>query len=206
MDVDPGNPLYYTNRAQAYLKLERWGAADADCTSALRLDKTLSKAYWRRATARGQRGASFLQDAISDYNSWLQYASAQGKADPEARQDRLLRISELETQIRRAAAPPRAARVPVAPAAPAPEIPVPADGPMRPYLEKIYASYAELKQLWKDHEGEMVTAWEQTSIPELREAKLKALFGEVDVLAYLKRSRSHFQASPLPSCYMSASD
>ncbi|KAL8277155.1 hypothetical protein RQP46_010483 [Phenoliferia psychrophenolica] len=195
MDVDPGNPLYYTNRAQAYLKLERWDAADADCTSALQLDKTLSKAYWRRATARGQRGASFLQDAISDYNSWLQYASAQGNADSEARQDRLLRISELEAQIRRAAAPPRAARVPVAPAAPAPEtIPVPADGPMRPYLEKIYASYAELKQLWKDHEGEIVTAWEQTSVPGLREAKLKALFED-----YSKKGYSEFKPSALAS-------
>ena len=44
---------------------------------------------------------------------------------------------------------------------------------MRPVLEKIFASYAELQGLWKAHEGEIISAWQEMAVPGLREAKLK---------------------------------
>lgn len=45
------NPIYYSNRAQAQIKLENYGLAIADATSAIELDPSYLKAYYRRAVA-----------------------------------------------------------------------------------------------------------------------------------------------------------
>lgn len=61
---NPDDPLAFCNRAQAYLKLDkwvlvylhssrsRWQDAERDCTTALELQKSNIKALYRRALAR----------------------------------------------------------------------------------------------------------------------------------------------------------
>lgn len=48
-----------------------WELADEDCTAAIAVDPTLSKAYWRRGLARKERGVDFAQLAISGSYSLL---------------------------------------------------------------------------------------------------------------------------------------
>ncbi|KAF4554096.1 Serine/threonine-protein phosphatase T-like protein [Elsinoe fawcettii] len=44
-------PSFYTNRAQAHIKLEAYGYAIADSSKAIELDSNFTKAYYRRAVA-----------------------------------------------------------------------------------------------------------------------------------------------------------
>ena len=48
----PRIPIYYSNRAMAYLKLGEYQEAEDDCTKALEIDSSLVKALLRRAAAR----------------------------------------------------------------------------------------------------------------------------------------------------------
>lgn len=43
----PEDSIPYINRAFAYIKTERYASAEADCTAALRLDRTSVKAFYR---------------------------------------------------------------------------------------------------------------------------------------------------------------
>ncbi|PNS13835.1 hypothetical protein CAC42_1326 [Sphaceloma murrayae] len=58
-------PSFYTNRAQAHIKLEAYGYAIADASKALELDQDFTKAYYRRAVAN----TAILKhsDAIHDW-------------------------------------------------------------------------------------------------------------------------------------------
>ncbi|XP_068442594.1 RNA polymerase II-associated protein 3 [Clinocottus analis] len=69
MEVDSMNALLPANRAMAFLKLERYMEAEADCTDALCLDRTYSKAFARRGTARVALGK--LEDARQDFREVL---------------------------------------------------------------------------------------------------------------------------------------
>ncbi|KAJ2726590.1 hypothetical protein GGI07_000532 [Coemansia sp. Benny D115] len=51
--IDPTNPVLFTNRAQAELKLLHYHKAIASCSAALALDPRNVKALWRRGTAYG---------------------------------------------------------------------------------------------------------------------------------------------------------
>ena len=55
---------------------------------------------------------------------------------------------------------------------------------MRPLLSKIYASHSQLKGLWRAHSGEIVSAWQDTVMPGLREAKLKPIFEAYSTKGY----------------------
>lgn len=48
----PYDAIFYANRALCYLKQDNLYSAEADCSSAIQLDKTYVKAYHRRVTAR----------------------------------------------------------------------------------------------------------------------------------------------------------
>ncbi|XP_029666228.1 RNA polymerase II-associated protein 3 [Formica exsecta] len=50
--IFPYDAIFYANRALCYLKQDNLYSAEADCSSAIQLDKTYVKAYHRRATAR----------------------------------------------------------------------------------------------------------------------------------------------------------
>lgn len=47
----PSNAIVLSNRAQAYLKVENYGLAQADATAAIESDPTYAKGYYRRASA-----------------------------------------------------------------------------------------------------------------------------------------------------------
>jgi serine/threonine-protein phosphatase 5 len=51
IDLDPEVPAFYTNRAFCHIRMENYGLAIADATVALELDKSFSKAYYRRGSA-----------------------------------------------------------------------------------------------------------------------------------------------------------
>uniref|UniRef100_A0A8C7ILF3 RNA polymerase II-associated protein 3 n=1 Tax=Oncorhynchus kisutch TaxID=8019 RepID=A0A8C7ILF3_ONCKI len=62
MEADSTNVLLPANRAMAYLKLQRYKEAEEDCSKAIALDGTYSKAFARRGTARAALG--LLKQAI----------------------------------------------------------------------------------------------------------------------------------------------
>lgn len=51
IELNDREPSYYTNRAQANIKLEAYGYAIADATKAIEIDPAFVKAYYRRAVA-----------------------------------------------------------------------------------------------------------------------------------------------------------
>ena len=65
IEANDKEPSFYTNRAQANIKLEAYGYAIADATSAIELDPNFVKAYYRRAVAN----TAILKhgDAIHDW-------------------------------------------------------------------------------------------------------------------------------------------
>lgn len=52
MALDPSNPILPANRAMAYIKIEKYAAAEADCNKCIKLDPKYIKAYLRRGTSR----------------------------------------------------------------------------------------------------------------------------------------------------------
>ena len=70
LDADPTSPLcstLYGNRSLCNLRLRRWDAAEKDATSAIGLNRTNAKAFYRRALARKQLGN--LDEAKSDLDT-----------------------------------------------------------------------------------------------------------------------------------------
>lgn len=65
IELNPQEPAFYTNRAQANIKLESYGYAVADATKAIEIDPQFVKAYYRRAVAN----TAILRhaDAIHDW-------------------------------------------------------------------------------------------------------------------------------------------
>ncbi|XP_024890607.1 RNA polymerase II-associated protein 3 isoform X1 [Temnothorax curvispinosus] len=62
--IFPYDAIFYANRALCYLKQENLYSAEADCSSAIQLDKTYVKAYHRRVTAR--LGLKQYKEAMDD--------------------------------------------------------------------------------------------------------------------------------------------
>ncbi|TPX68228.1 hypothetical protein SpCBS45565_g03218 [Spizellomyces sp. 'palustris'] len=56
MQLDPTSALLPVNRALAYLKLDRFAEAEADCTQGIEMDPKNVKALWRRGIARAKLG------------------------------------------------------------------------------------------------------------------------------------------------------
>ncbi|RJE22608.1 serine threonine-protein phosphatase [Aspergillus sclerotialis] len=84
-------PSFFSNRAQAHIKLESYGFAVADATKALELDSSYIKAYWRRALAN---------TAILNYKDALKDFKAVVKREPNNR-DAKLKLAECEKLVRR---------------------------------------------------------------------------------------------------------
>lgn len=51
VELDPTNVVFYSNRAQAEIRLEMYGYAIADCDRALELDPKFMKAYYRKGVS-----------------------------------------------------------------------------------------------------------------------------------------------------------
>jgi len=54
--LDPSNAPVFANRGLVYFKMNKFEAADDDCTMALELDPTYVKAWTRRGTVRFKLG------------------------------------------------------------------------------------------------------------------------------------------------------
>jgi serine/threonine-protein phosphatase 5 len=85
--------VLHSNRANAYLKLEEFGAALSDATRAVELDPRYPKAYYRRASALFALGKK--RDALRDFAS----ASRLVPGSAEAR----AKLAEVERVVRREA-------------------------------------------------------------------------------------------------------
>lgn len=70
MELDPTNAILPANRAMAYIKLQKYTAAEADCDCCLSIDPKYIKGYLRRATSRINLGKS--EDAAKDYKKVLE--------------------------------------------------------------------------------------------------------------------------------------
>ncbi|KAF7719565.1 Protein-serine/threonine phosphatase [Penicillium ucsense] len=84
-------PSFFSNRAQAQIKLEAFGFAVADATAALELDPNYVKAYWRRALAK---------TAILDYKGALRDFKAVVQREPN-NQNAKIKLAECEKLVRR---------------------------------------------------------------------------------------------------------
>ncbi|KAK6460716.1 Metallo-dependent phosphatase-like protein [Scheffersomyces coipomensis] len=51
IEEDPTNAIFYSNRAQAHIKLENYGSAILNCNEALLIDADLVKAYYRKGVS-----------------------------------------------------------------------------------------------------------------------------------------------------------
>lgn len=85
------DPSFFSNRAQAHIKLESYGYAIADATKALELDPSYTKAYWRRALAN--TAILSPKEALKDFKSVV-------RKDPNNR-DAKLKLAECEKLVRR---------------------------------------------------------------------------------------------------------
>ncbi|OJJ48886.1 hypothetical protein ASPZODRAFT_1341399 [Penicilliopsis zonata CBS 506.65] len=64
-------PSFFSNRAQAQIKLEAFGFAIADATKALELDPSYVKAYWRRALAN--TAILNYREALKDFRAVVKH-------------------------------------------------------------------------------------------------------------------------------------
>ncbi|KAK5064660.1 hypothetical protein LTR84_000494 [Exophiala bonariae] len=85
------DPSFFCNRAQANIKLEAYGYAIADATSAIELDKDYVKAYWRRAIANTAILNS--QEAVRDFKIVV-------RKEPNNK-DARLKLSECEKLLKK---------------------------------------------------------------------------------------------------------
>ncbi|XP_011637752.1 RNA polymerase II-associated protein 3 [Pogonomyrmex barbatus] len=67
--ICPFDATFYANRALCHLKQDNLYSVEADCSSAIQLDKTYVKAYHRRATAR--IGLKQYKEAIEDIKKMI---------------------------------------------------------------------------------------------------------------------------------------
>ncbi|KAK0063583.1 RNA polymerase II-associated protein 3 [Biomphalaria pfeifferi] len=67
---DPTNSLLLSNRAQAFLKLNKYTECESDCTLSLTGAPLFVKSYLRRATARLALGK--LEEAVRDFQRALE--------------------------------------------------------------------------------------------------------------------------------------
>ncbi|XP_075167207.1 RNA polymerase II-associated protein spaghetti [Haematobia irritans] len=78
IELYPDDPIYYTNRALCYLKLERYDECIDDCDRATDLDNLAVKAYYRRMLANESLGNNM--DALKDCTTVLMIEPKNGEA------------------------------------------------------------------------------------------------------------------------------
>lgn len=91
INLDPTKPVYFSNRAQAYIKTEAFGYAVADASKAIELDPNFVKAYYRRAISN--MGIMKHREALKDFRT----VARKVPADKDAKQ----KLTECEKLVRR---------------------------------------------------------------------------------------------------------
>lgn len=98
IQFDPTNAVLPANRAMCLLKLKRYGAAEADCSQALTLDASYTKAYLRRGAARFQLGR--VKEAEADYKDVLRLEPSNKQAQEELKNiAKLLNEKRKQTKV-----------------------------------------------------------------------------------------------------------
>lgn len=69
IDLDPTVPVYFVNRAMAYLKTNRFLEAEKDCSRGIQLQPKNVKALWRRGIALRELGR--INEARKDFETGL---------------------------------------------------------------------------------------------------------------------------------------
>ena len=67
IELNSNNPVYYSNRSMAYLRVESFGYALADASKAIDLDPKYIKGYYRRASSNMALGK--FKKALKDYET-----------------------------------------------------------------------------------------------------------------------------------------
>ncbi|XP_054447162.1 RNA polymerase II-associated protein 3 [Pteronotus mesoamericanus] len=83
MNADPYNPVLPTNRASAYFRMKKFAVAESDCSLAIALNRSYTKAYARRGAARF--ALQKLEDAKKDYEKVLELEPNNFEATNELR-------------------------------------------------------------------------------------------------------------------------
>eukprot|EP00307_Rebecca_sp_RCC1486_P011964 CAMPEP_0119407366 /NCGR_PEP_ID=MMETSP1335-20130426/1281_1 /TAXON_ID=259385 /ORGANISM="Chrysoculter rhomboideus, Strain RCC1486" /LENGTH=658 /DNA_ID=CAMNT_0007431465 /DNA_START=1 /DNA_END=1979 /DNA_ORIENTATION=- len=91
IEADPLKALIYCNRSLCHIKMETYGLAIADATTALEIDPKCVKAYYRRGSA--YMGLGKYKDARTNYKKACQLK-------PNDR-DAALRLKECEKEVKR---------------------------------------------------------------------------------------------------------
>jgi serine/threonine-protein phosphatase 5 len=91
IELNPQDPTFYSNRAQANIKSEAYGYAIADATKAIEIDPNFVKAYYRRAVAYTAILKS--RDALRDFKTVVRKAPN----DKDAK----LKLAECEKIVKR---------------------------------------------------------------------------------------------------------
>ncbi|KAJ3246878.1 Serine/threonine-protein phosphatase 5 [Chytriomyces hyalinus] len=91
ISFNPKNPAYYSNRAFAYIRSEFYGAAIHDAETAIALDPTFIKAYYRRAV--GHMAMGKLKDAVKDFRAVVKVSPRDSDAKSK--------LSECEKELKR---------------------------------------------------------------------------------------------------------
>lgn len=84
IDLKKDEPIAYANRSACYINLKRFFEAKEDCDVAIKLDSSLTKAYYRRAIALKElmRYQLALKDykMVSSLDSQIELAKKEAKA------------------------------------------------------------------------------------------------------------------------------
>lgn len=91
IEHDSANPVYWSNRAFAHIRLDEFGAAVADATRAIELDPQYAKAYYRRGDAAF--ALSHFRDAVQNFRA----AARLAPRDPDLRR----KLAEAEREYKR---------------------------------------------------------------------------------------------------------
>ena len=89
--LDSSNPVYWSNRAFAHIRIEEYGAAIQDATRAIELDPKYAKAYYRRGDA--QFALSHFKDSVANFRC----AARLNPRDPDLRR----KLLEAERELKR---------------------------------------------------------------------------------------------------------
>ena len=76
------DPIYFSNRAQAMIKLESYGAAIADANESIKMDPTYIKAYYRRGSA--YFALAKYKEALKDFQLLVKTGQVEAAAKVKA--------------------------------------------------------------------------------------------------------------------------
>ncbi|KAL7867467.1 hypothetical protein SRHO_G00088510 [Serrasalmus rhombeus] len=81
MSADPYNPILPTNQAACFFRLKKYAEAEEDCTKAIALDGTYTKAFARAALGRLSEAKEEATEENGDRRGWWRAHSFNGTTE-----------------------------------------------------------------------------------------------------------------------------